>query len=49
MPKLSSEHSEKDEVEELKWVPLDDVTKLEVGFGHKKRIDEFSTIMHGVI
>jgi 8-oxo-dGTP pyrophosphatase MutT (NUDIX family) len=40
-PELSADNSEEEEVEELKWVPYDEVDKLDVGFGHKKRIHSF--------
>lgn len=40
-PKLSNDNCERDEVEELEWVPYEKVTDKEIGFGHGRRIKEF--------
>ena len=35
---LNSDHSEKDEVEEIKWIPVDEIENYEWAFNHKDRI-----------
>jgi len=32
------DHSEKDEVEDIKWIPIDEISKYEWAFNHKDRI-----------
>jgi 8-oxo-dGTP pyrophosphatase MutT (NUDIX family) len=40
-PELSNEHCEPGEVDDLKWVPYEEVSNFDIGFGHKRRIDAF--------
>lgn len=37
---FSTENSEENEVEEVKWLPIKDVTNYQFAFNHKKRIKE---------
>lgn len=43
VPELTSAHSEPDEVEELKWIPLSEIGKYEWAFDHKEVIFEAFT------
>ena len=38
LPQLTSEYCEPDEVDELKWIKLDDLWRYDIGFSHDKRI-----------
>lgn len=37
---LSADHSEKDEVEDIKWIPISDIDNYDWAFTHKYRIEE---------
>lgn len=41
LPILNTDNSEEDEVEELKWIDLDDLDEYEFAFGHKELIKEY--------
>ena len=34
----NSDHSEKDEVEDIKWIPISEIANYEWAFNHKDRI-----------
>ena len=42
LPSLTFEYSEKDEVEEIRWISMNDLNKYEWAFGHKAIIEEIS-------
>lgn len=41
LPKLTSEHAEPNEVEELKWIPLNEVDNYEWAFNHSNVIKKY--------
>jgi len=43
LPELTNEHSEKDEVSDLRWVCVDDLYDYEFAFNHHKIIREYIT------
>lgn len=38
LPRLTTEYCESDEVDELKWIPVDDLWTYDIGFNHELRV-----------
>ena len=45
LPETSSCYSEHDEIEEIKWMDINDINKYDFAFGHDKRILSFLEII----
>jgi 8-oxo-dGTP pyrophosphatase MutT (NUDIX family) len=41
LPELSLDHTEPDELQDVKWIPIQEALNIEMAFGHNSRIAQF--------
>jgi len=45
LPELNSDHSEPDEIEELKWISINDINDYDWAFNHNRSIEDYWDIV----